>query len=389
MGYGELNLHTPFIFKRTNMFEVSPMTFKFEPAKEITKEDVRVFVEDILKELFISGSKTKIDDYDDRWNFACPFCGDSDTDHKKKRGNMYFSDFHFHCFNCGEHSSLSWFMKKFERDVKSGQILSFVEKSKNLSGDSGFRSRSEEKVSVIFGEEIIEYAIPIEVFFEKLNLINIEKTKRGMAYLLQREQKDFSNFAWDEKRNLLYVLNLTPDKKKVLGYQIRRFTGNGPKYLTYEMSAMYKELGIGLDEEVSKKLDPLSTIFGCLSVDLSQTITVFEGPLDSFLMPNSIALCSLNKKPPFITTMMRFMFDYDKSGIQKSIELLKEGLSVFMWSKFFLETKGFDGFMDKEKVDFSDIITFSKKHNLIIDYNKYFTNNYLNALCIGKTQKKK
>lgn len=371
------------------MFDVPLMSYKFEPQKELTREDVRVFVEDILKELFVSGSKIKIDEYDDRWNFACPFCGDSHTDHNKKRGNMYLNDFHFHCFNCGEHASLSWFMKKFERDVKSGQILSFVEKSKTLSGDTGFHSRSSEKVSEIFGEEILEFSIPIEVFFDKLNLIAIEQTKRGMAYLLQREQRDFSNFAWDEKRNLLYVLNLTADKKKVLGYQVRRFSESGPKYLTYEMSAMYKELNLHLDEEMAKRFDPLSTIFGCMTIDLSQTITIFEGPLDSFLMPNSIALCSLNKRPPFVTKMTRFMFDYDKSGVEKSIELLKEGFSVFMWSKFFLETRGLEIFLDKEKVDFSDVIMFSKKHNLKIDYNKYFTNNYLNALCIGKIQKKK
>lgn len=371
------------------MFDVPLMSYKFEPQKELTNGDVKVFVEDILKELFVSGSKTKIDEYDDRWNFACPFCGDSHSDHNKKRGNIYLNDFHFHCFNCGEHASLSWFMKKFERDVKSGQILSFVEKSKTLSGDTGFHSRNSDKVSEIFGEEILEFAIPIEVFFEKLNLIKIEQTKRGMSYLLQREQKNFSNFAWDEKRNLLYVLNLTADKQKVLGYQIRRFSDSGPKYLTYEMSAMYKELNLHLDEELAKRFDPLSTVFGCMSIDLSQTITVFEGPLDSFLMPNSIALSSLQKKPPFLTKNTRFMFDYDKPGIEKSISYLKEGLTVFMWSKFFLETRGLEIFLDKQKVDFSDVIVYAKKHNLKIDYNSYFTNNYLNALCVGKTQKKK
>ena len=371
------------------MFEVPLMSYKFEPQKELTTQDVKVFVEDILKELFVSGSKTKIDEYDDRWNFACPFCGDSHIDHNKKRGNVYLNDFHFHCFNCGEHSTLSWFMKKFERDVKSGQILSFIEKSKTLSGDTGFQSRGSDKVSEIFGEEILEFAIPLEVFFEKLNLIKINQTKIGMAYLLQREQKDFSNFAWGKKKNLLYVLNLTTDKQKVLGYQVRRFSDSGPKYLTYEMSAMYKELDLHLDEELAKRFDSLSTVFGCMSIDLSKPITIFEGPLDSFLMPNSIALSSLQKKPPFLTKMTRFMFDYDKPGIEKSIDYLKEGLTVFMWSKFFLETRGLEIFLDKQKVDFSDVIMYAKKHNLKIDYNSYFTNNYLNALCIGKTQKKK
>jgi hypothetical protein len=222
-----------------------------------------------------------------------------------------------------------------------------------------------------------------------MGLTEIQDNKRAMAYLLGREQKRFENFGWDAKRNILYIFNLDNNKEKILGYQIRRFSENGPKYLTYEMSAMYKELGISYDQELMKRYDPLSTIFGCLSVDLSSPITIFEGPLDSFLMPNSLALCSLQKKPPFLTKHTRFLFDYDKSGIEKSLQLLKEGFNVFMWSKFFSENIGFEHFLDKSKVDYSDIVIYAKKINKKIDFNQYFTNNFLNAIWIGKTNKKK
>jgi hypothetical protein len=224
---------------------------------------------------------------------------------------------------------------------------------------------------------------------KKLNLVSIQESKKGMSYLLNREQRDFRNFAWDTNKNLLYVLNLDYTKEKIIGFQIRRFNTNGPKYLTYEMSAMYKALHIGYDEHLMKRLDPLSTTFGCLSVDLYSPITVFEGPMDSFLMPNSIALCSLQRKPPFITQETRFMFDYDRPGIEKSVSYLKEGMSVFMWSKFFIENLGLEQYLDKSKVDYSDIVIYASKHNKNFNYNKYFTNNYLNALWIGKVEKKK
>lgn len=224
---------------------------------------------------------------------------------------------------------------------------------------------------------------------KKLNLVSIQESKKGMSYLLNREQRDFRNFAWDTNKNLLYVLNLDYTRERIIGFQIRRFNNNGPKYLTYEMSAMYKALHIGYDEHLMKRLDPLSTTFGCLSVDLSSPITVFEGPMDSFLMPNSIALCSLQRKPPFITQETRFMFDYDRPGIEKSVSYLKEGMSVFMWSKFFIENLGLEQYLDKSKVDYSDIVIYASKHNKDFNYNKYFTNNYLNALWIGKVEKKK
>lgn len=370
------------------MFEVPNLKYELH-NQDLNSEDIKTFVLDILKDRFISGPKTKIEIFDDRWNFACPFCGDSGGDSTKKRGNIYLSDFHFHCFNCGEHQSLMWFLKKFETDVRNGSVLSFVEKSKLESGDSGFRRNSSERISDILGNDILDAAIPKSVFMERLRLVPIEETKRGMAYLLGREQRDFKNFAWDINKNLLYVLNLDYSKEKVIGYQIRRFNDNGPKYLTYEMSAMYKALKINYDEDLMKRLDPISTTFGSLSVDLSLPITIFEGPMDSFLMPNSIALSSLQRKPPFITKETRFMFDYDKPGIEKSISYLKEGMSVFMWSKFFTDHLGLEQFLDKSKVDFSDIVIYARKHNKKFDYNKYFTNNYLNALWIGKVEKKK
>jgi hypothetical protein len=370
------------------MIETPNLKYDLQP-QELNADDVKSFVLDILKERFLSGPKTKIDFYEDRWNFACPFCGDSSADSTKKRGNIYLNDFHYHCFNCGEHQTLMWFLKRFDTDVRNGSVVSFVEKSKLKSGDTGYTSHSSNRISDILGDDIIDAAIPKNIFMDKLNLVPIEQTNKGTIYLLNREQKDFRNFAWDLKRNLLYILNLDYTKEKVIGYQIRRFNDSGPKYLTYEMSAMYKSLKINYDENLMKRLDPISTTFGCLSIDLNLPITVFEGPLDSFLMPNSIALSSLQRKPPFLTKETRFMFDYDKPGIEKSLSYLKEGLTVFMWSKFFSENIGLEQFLDKSKVDFSDVVIYSKKLNKKFDYNKYFTNNYLNALWVGKIEKKK
>ncbi len=355
---------------------------KYEPSdtSPLEVQDIREYVHGILVEKFGNSSRSIIEEFDDRWNFACPFCGDSNVDKTKKRGNMYLSDFHFHCFNCGEHESLLWFLKKFDRDIKPGAVTSFVQNTMTRTGMTGVFSKSDERISEIFGDEILEYAIDKDVLIATLNLIPASESVKAKKYLHGRCQYDMQRFAWDSRKNRLFIFNLSQDGNKVLGYQIRSFWNKGPKYLTYEMSTMYKELGLQLDQSVAKRLDPISTTFGCMQVNFSNPITVFEGPLDSFLMPNSIALCSLSRKPPFLTNNMRFMFDYDKSAKVKSAEYLHEGMTVFMWKKFLLDN--IPDFHDLAKVDFTDVNIYAMTHNRRFEYDSYFTNKRLDVLCI-------
>ena len=55
-------------------------------------------IQKILKTEFGSGPKTFLKNTHDRLNFACPYCGDS-TDVHKKRGNIYWKNLSFHCYN--------------------------------------------------------------------------------------------------------------------------------------------------------------------------------------------------------------------------------------------------------------------------------------------------
>lgn len=346
----------------------------------LDRSDILAYIKDILVEKFGSGSKTIVEEFDDRWNFACPFCGDSSTDGRKKRGNMDFSDYHYHCYNCGEHHNLLWFLKKLDRDVKTGSVNNFVESAKNKNGISGVFSKSNDRIAEIFGEDILDHAIDRDLLINRLSLVEAYSNKRALDYLHGRCQYDMKKFAWDPKKNKLYIFNLDNTGTKVLGYQIRSFWNKGPKYLTYEMSTMYKELGLDIDSEIAKRLDPLSTAFGCLQLDFSSVITIFEGPLDSFLMPNSMALCSLSRRPPFITKYTRFMFDFDKSAKIKSSEYLHEGLCVFMWKKFLNEN--IPDYRSRSKVDFTDVNIYAKEHNLKFDYDSYFTDVRLKEIWI-------
>ena len=64
---------------------------------------IKDFIKDVLKKRFSDNKiKQTLDDSDsDKLNFACPYCGDSNKDSSKKRGNFYLSSNTYKCFNDG------------------------------------------------------------------------------------------------------------------------------------------------------------------------------------------------------------------------------------------------------------------------------------------------
>ena len=104
---------------------------------------------------------------------------------------------------------------------------------------------------------------------------------------------------------------------------------------------MHKELRIFKEEnaELLSKLDTISTIFGIMDLDLNKTVTVFEGPLDSFLFPNSVGVCSAKNDFPFEVESLRYFYDNDDTGKDWSMRKLNEGFPVFMWRKFMIDNE--------------------------------------------------
>ena len=72
-----------------------------------------------------------------RLNFACPYCGDSHDNVRKKRGNLYWNDLFFHCYNCSAHASLDVFLaehnQNFEGDDRIDVINYIKENRKHFS----------------------------------------------------------------------------------------------------------------------------------------------------------------------------------------------------------------------------------------------------------------
>jgi hypothetical protein len=292
-----------------------------------------------------------------RLNFCCPYCGDS-KDAKKKRGNLYTDTLTYKCYNggCGVFKNLNQFTRDFDIQtmLSSDEISEIAEISRN----STIRKKIRNSLDYFFSENYKDILIDREEFKQRLGLIELRGTY-GEKWLLERNHVPDAKFLWDPSRKNLYLLNLSGDETKIIGLQIRPVAkkNGGSKYYTYKLSGIYKNLFKVTEPEIilkAEEVDPISSVFGFSTVDLDSMITTFEGPLDAWLCPNSIALCSINNPFPFDVTNKRWMLDGDEVGRQKAREFLENGEQVFLWGRFIKECD----LPERAKWDLNDVVNY-------------------------------
>jgi hypothetical protein len=317
----------------------------------------------------------------DRLNFACPYCGDSTTNSRKKRGNLYWRDLYIHCYNCSTHVSLDTFLKDFNENFEGDEridILNYIKENKRNTYHS-------ESLDFYLFEKINELSLTLDELMVGFNVYPInELTYRAYPYLKSRLlHHKLNQFGYDPRAKELYVFNLTADGK-IIGFQTRNLDGNGPKYKTWNIQRIYDRLKKPLNatEEEIENLDKISMLFGILTVDLSRTFTLFEGPIDAMFMSNSIGLTGVKKQIIEFNDIptARYLFDNDIEGKAKMIEKLKEGQMVFLWDKFL---KDFN-IPSKKVKDLNDLVKYEYQFRTgcLRDLDKYFTNNHLDIIFI-------
>ena len=93
----------------------------------------------ILNKEFSNLNKRRIDDYDGRMNFACPYCGDGKSEYKK-RGNLYFNKLLFICFNCDKKTNFDRFCKDFNEILDPQKKLEIIEHLNSVIEYSDYES---------------------------------------------------------------------------------------------------------------------------------------------------------------------------------------------------------------------------------------------------------
>lgn len=221
------------------------------------------------------------------YNFSCPICNDSETDKRKARGYIYDKQGKtlFHCHNCGVTCGFENFLKRIDehlhreysleklKDSKSPQqvdLEEFVAKMKKPNFMKSEPLRGLRKVSQL------DPADPVKLLVSKRKIPNPYHAKMFRAPKFFSwvnsfipEKFDDESLLYDETRLLIPFLN---KKNEMHAFQGRSLDPNSKtKYIT-----------IVLDENQPK-------LYGMDTVDFDKKTYVFEGPIDSMFVPNSIA----------------------------------------------------------------------------------------------------
>lgn len=317
----------------------------------------------------------------DRINFACPYCGDSTTNTRKKRGNIYWDDLYFHCYNCSSHKTLDSFLEDFGFNFEGEERISIL----NIIKENRKEYSLGESLDFYLFEKINKLALSFDEISLAFNVYPInELTYRAYPYLKSRFlHNKLDNFAYDPRKKELYIFNLNQEDK-IIGFQTRDLEGTGPKYKTWNIQRIYDRIGKTLDSDGEEldNLNKISMLFNALRTDFSRTFTIFEGPIDSMFMNNTIGLTGVKKQIVEFNEIptARYFFDNDFEGKSRMIEKLKSNQTVFMWDKFCKDFK----ISPKYVKDLNDLVKyeFKEKTGCFSELNKYFTNNPLDIVYV-------
>jgi len=307
-------------------------------------------VQEILNKEFKSIHKRKINEFADRLNIACCYCGDSKSEYKK-RGNLYFNKLLYICFNCGKKTNFDKFTKDFGLRLDPDKKLEIIE---HLNSQISL-SDAEEDLMETQLDKLINFSDVERIFNNNENVITdfrpIEKNTGLYQYLVGRGIPDnlhsniYGGKYWLSEEKFEPVLVLLNRKgNKILGCQIRNLKdGRRRIFKIYNYETLYKWI-TGLDEIVDIDANQLviynklSYYFNILNVNFEEKITIFEGYLDSLFYPNSIGVVGVNTDMKFLENNqleLQYFYDNDSAGFQKSEEKIKNGYSVFLWKKLF------------------------------------------------------
>jgi transcription elongation factor Elf1 len=269
------------------------------------------------------------------YNFRCPICGDSQSNKHKARAYIYEKQGNmlFHCHNCNATMSVPNFIKAIDQsiynemqmerlqDKKTPEQLdyeAFVDKMKKPVFMKSGPLKGLKKVSQLSPDH------RVKKFVDARKIPNPYHAKlfccpnfKQFTNNLIPNKFDKESIERDETRLLIPFFD---KEKRLHAYQGRALGNSKVKYIT-----------IILDDSVPK-------VYGLDSVDLDKPTYVFEGPIDSMFVPNSIATAGgdLVSAIGTFNNKQNMVIVYDneprsKDTVKKLDKAIMQGYSVCIW----------------------------------------------------------
>ena len=219
------------------------------------------------------------------WTFRCPYCGDSKRNKTKTRGYIFSvkGDHVFKCHNCGITRSFSNFLKDNAPHVhdeyvmeryKEGTIGKNVPKPDLTSFISKPTFKTKRKVDLEPLSCLNNFHVAKKYILDR----GIPENKLDRLYYCPNfkewsntQKHTFFDTTNDEAR---IIIPLNDTDGNLIGFQGRSLSPNAKmRYIT-----------VMLDENAPK-------LYGLDHINKNETIYIVEGPLDSFFLENSVAMC--------------------------------------------------------------------------------------------------
>jgi hypothetical protein len=373
---------------------------------------LKSIIQSILDKEFKSSQKRNILDFNDRFNFACPVCGDSARNLNAKRCNLYINNLRIICFNCSFKSGFEFFTRKFNQTINPDKKLEIINHLDNIVSYKDY----EDNITETSLDHLLNLSDVKEIFtsgdYAITDFKPVEKNSTVYNYLIGRSiSPNYHNNIWEAKywynsdRWEPIICFLNRRSEKILGVQIRNLKdGKRRMFKIFNYETLYKWIH-GVEEVTEIDLNQLvmynkiSYYFNILNVDFTSTITIFEGYLDSLFYPNSIGLIGVNTDSKFLENNnldIQFFYDNDQSGFQSSEEKINSGFRVFLWKKLFedivIKKKNEDPFKLMHRI--SKIKDLNKLSELVNDpyrklnLDKFFSRDKLDIKWIPKKEKR-
>ena len=218
------------------------------------------------------------------WTFRCPYCGDSKKNKNKTRGYIFQvkGDHVFKCHNCGVTRSFSNFLKDHVPHVYDEYVM-----ERYKEGTIGGNVPKPDLTQFISKPKFDKRTVDLE------NLSSLNNFHVAKKYILDRgipenkldrlfycpnfkewtntQKHTFWDTTNDEER---IIIPLNSSDGNLIGFQGRSLS---PK-------AKMRYITVMLDEDAPK-------LYGLDHINKNETIYIVEGPLDSFFLENSVAMC--------------------------------------------------------------------------------------------------
>ena len=218
------------------------------------------------------------------WTFRCPYCGDSKKNKNKTRGYIFSvkGDHVFKCHNCGVTRSFSNFLKDQVPHVYDEYVM-----ERYKEGTIGGNVPKPDLTQFISKPKFDKRTVDLE------NLSSLNNFHVAKKYILDRgipenkldrlfycpnfkewtntQKHTFWDTTNDEER---IIIPLNSSDGNLIGFQGRSLSSKAKmRYIT-----------VMLDEDAPK-------LYGLDHINKNETIYIVEGPLDSFFLENSVAMC--------------------------------------------------------------------------------------------------